>query len=143
MYLMMGLVQMSSVRCYWENGTRFPVVADIMPRNRFQKLVRFLHFEHNSSVPEDAKRDKIWKIRRWMNALEGNLRSGAPEESNSVDEIISFTGRCPIKQYMPATPHPWGIQLRGHASASGFLYQFDVYEANRTSSTSFDWAATL
>lgn len=80
MYLMMGLVQMPTVRCYRKNGTRFPVVADLMPQNRFEKLMRFLHFEDNSSVSEDAKRDKIWKIRKWMNALEENLRSVAPEE---------------------------------------------------------------
>lgn len=125
MYLMIGLVQMPSVRCYWENRTRFPVVADVMPWNRFEKLMRFLCFEDNSSVSEDVKRDKIWKIRKWLNALEESLRSVAPEELNSVDEImISFTGRCPVKQYMPAKPHPWGTQRpsrthRGEAAAGG------------------------
>ncbi|KAL1470410.1 hypothetical protein MTO96_040455 [Rhipicephalus appendiculatus] len=132
MYLMMGLVQMPSVRCYWEHGTRFPAVADVMPRNRFERLMRFLHFEDNINATEDAKQDKVWKIRKWLNALQENIRAVEPEELNSVDEImISFTGRCPIKQYMPAKPHPWGIKLWGRAGTSGYLYQFDVYQGQQ------------
>ncbi|KAH9379090.1 hypothetical protein HPB48_014426 [Haemaphysalis longicornis] len=84
MYLILGLEQMGlvlvpSVSCYCENETRFPVVADVMPRNRFEKLLRFLYFEDNSSVSEDVKRDKIWKLRKWLNAREENLRSVSPE----------------------------------------------------------------
>ncbi|KAM7298741.1 piggyBac transposable element-derived protein 3-like [Ixodes scapularis] len=128
-YLMMGLVQMPSVRCYWENGTRFPVVADVMPRNRFEKLMRLIHFTDNHQATEDTKRDKAWKIRTWLNSLQENLQSVEQEELNSVDEMmISFTGRCPMKQYMPAKPNPWGIKLWGRAGSSGFLYQFDVYQ---------------
>lgn len=73
-----------------------------------------------------------------MNTLEENFRAVAPEELNSVDEImISLTGRCPIKQYMPAKPHPWGIKIWGRAAASGFLYQFDVYQGKQTKQYKF------
>lgn len=129
MYLLMGLVQMPSVRSYWENGTRFSAVADVMPRNRFEKIMRLLHFTNNSQATDETKGDKAWKIRSWLSALQENLLSIEPEEHNSVDEImVSFTGRCPIKQYMPAKPNPWGIKLWGRAVSSGFLYQFDVYQ---------------
>lgn len=60
-YLMMRLVQMPSVRCYWENGTMFPVVADIMPRNRFEKPMRLLHFEENSIVSETQSKTRPGK----------------------------------------------------------------------------------
>ncbi|XP_050035995.1 piggyBac transposable element-derived protein 3-like [Dermacentor andersoni] len=127
--LLMGLVQMPSVRSYWEHATRFAPIADIMPRNRFEKIVRLLHFTDNNEASDEAKRDKVWKIRPWLDELQRNFLTVEPEELNSVDEImISFTGRCPIKQYMPAKPHPWGIKLWARASSSGFLYQFDVYQ---------------
>ncbi|KAL1414058.1 hypothetical protein MTO96_012176 [Rhipicephalus appendiculatus] len=129
LYLLMGLVQMPSVRSYWEHGTRFPPIADIIPRNRFEKIMRLLHFTDNDKTNDETKQDKVWKIRPWLDQLQRNFLTVEPEQLNSVDEVmISFTGRCPIKQYMPAKPHPWGIKLWARAGSSGFLYQFDVYQ---------------
>ncbi|XP_040064463.1 piggyBac transposable element-derived protein 2-like [Ixodes scapularis] len=124
----MGPVQMPCWRCYWGRGTMFPVVADVMPLNRFEKLRRPIHFTDNRQATEDTKRYKAWKIRTWLNLRQENLQSVEQEELNSVGEmIISFTGRCPMKQYMPAKPNPRGIKLWGRAGFSGFLYQFDVF----------------
>ncbi|KAL3225524.1 hypothetical protein MRX96_025768 [Rhipicephalus microplus] len=60
-----------------ENITRFPVVTDVMPRYRFEKLMRFIHFEDNITVSEEAKEDKIWNIRKWLTSLQENLRSSS------------------------------------------------------------------
>lgn len=129
LYLLMGLVQMPSVRSYWEHGTRFAPIADIMPRNQFEQIMRLLHFMDNNEASNKAKRDKVWKIHPWLDELQRNFFTVEPKELNSVDEImISFTGRCPIKQYMPAKPHLWGIKLWARAGSSGFLYQSNVYQ---------------
>ncbi|KAL1482965.1 hypothetical protein MTO96_033454 [Rhipicephalus appendiculatus] len=129
LYLLMGLVQMPSVRSYWEHGTRFPPIADIMPRNRFEKIMRLLHITDDYKTNDETKQDKVWKIRPWLDQLQRNFLTVGPEQLNSVDEVmISFTGRSPIKQYMPAKPHPWGIKLWAQAASSGFLYQFGVYQ---------------
>lgn len=93
------------------NGMVFPAVADVTPRNRSEKPMRFPRFLGCITISEEAKEDKVWTIQKWMNALQENLRSAEPEELNSVDEIISFTGHCPIKQYMPAKPHSRDIKL--------------------------------
>lgn len=106
-YLLMGLVQMPSVRNYWEKETRFAHIADIMPRNRFKKIMRLLHSTDNSNASDEVKLDKVWKIRPWLNLLQENFLTVQPEKLNSVGEImVSFTGRCPIKQYLPAKPNP-------------------------------------
>ncbi|XP_064472448.1 piggyBac transposable element-derived protein 3-like [Ornithodoros turicata] len=134
LYIMMGLVQMPSVRCYWETASRYEPIANVMSRSRFESIMRFLHFVDNLAATEETKKDKAWKVRPWLSALQENFAKIEPEEYNSVDEImVSFTGRCSVKQYMPGKPHPWGKKLWGRAGSSGILYQFDVYQgqANR------------
>ncbi|KAH9361162.1 hypothetical protein HPB48_003024 [Haemaphysalis longicornis] len=120
---------MPSFRSYWGNETRFALIADIMPRNRFEKIMGILQLTDNSNASDEVKLDKVWKICPWLNLLQENFLTVQPEELNSVDEIIvSFTGRCPIKQYLPAKPNPWGTKLWARTGSSGFLYQFDVYQ---------------
>ncbi|XP_075739139.1 LOW QUALITY PROTEIN: piggyBac transposable element-derived protein 3 [Rhipicephalus microplus] len=129
MYLKMGLVQMPNVRCYWEQGSRHSPIADTMPRNRFLKLMACLHVVDNMQVPEQEKKDKVWKLRPWIVALQRNLEHIEQEEYNAVDEMmVPFTGRSTLKQYMPNKPVPWGFKLWGRAGATGILYQFDVYQ---------------
>ena len=58
LYCDMGLVKMQSVCCYWENETRYPRVADVMSRNRFQKIASTIHLQDNLEVTEEQKQDK-------------------------------------------------------------------------------------
>lgn len=134
LYLLMGLLQMPSVRSYWEHGTRFAPIADIlMPRNWFEKIMCLLHFTDKNEARDEAKRIKVWKICPWLDELQQNFLTVEPQQLNSVDEImISFTGRCPIKQYMPVKPHLWGIKLWARAGSSGFLNQFEAYQGQPT-----------
>ena len=130
LYLRMGVVKANSVRAYWHEGTRYGPVADIMPRDRFLKIMKSIHFENNIAVTDDQKKgDKVWKLRPWLNNFKENLKKIPPEEHNSVDEImVPFKGKASLKQFMRGKPHPWGFKLWGRAGASGILYDFDVYE---------------
>ncbi|KAL0151442.1 hypothetical protein M9458_053228 [Cirrhinus mrigala] len=113
MYLKMGLMQMSGVRMYWETDTRYTPASDVMSRNRFQSLLTSLHFINNLTVSEMEKKDKLWKLRPWLNSFRERCLQVVPEEHNSVDEMmIPFKGRFSnIKQYMRGKPHPWGFKL--------------------------------
>jgi len=57
----MGLVQLPAIRDYWCNSTRNKnyVAHKIMPRNRFELILRFLHFSEN----EKFDGEKIYKVR--------------------------------------------------------------------------------
>lgn len=79
----MGLVQMAGKRMYWETDTRHAPVADVMPRNRFQSLLTSLHFVNNLTVSDTEKRDKLWKIRPWLNSFREMCLQVVPEEHNS------------------------------------------------------------
>ncbi|XP_065820319.1 piggyBac transposable element-derived protein 3-like [Labrus bergylta] len=127
MYIHMGLVQMSSVRAYWEMETRLPAVCHVMSRDRFLKLLTVIHFQDNLSVSDDAKKDKLWKLRPWLQKLREQFLYIPPEESHAVDEImVPFTGKSHLRVYMPAKPHKWGFKMWGRAGQSGFLYDFDI-----------------
>uniref|UniRef100_A0A3Q3E1X0 PiggyBac transposable element-derived protein domain-containing protein n=1 Tax=Labrus bergylta TaxID=56723 RepID=A0A3Q3E1X0_9LABR len=127
MYIHMGLVQMSSVRAYWEMETRLPAVCHVMSRDRFLKLLTVIHFQDNLSVSDDAKKDKLWKLRPWLQKLGEQFLCIPPEESHAVDEImVPFKGKSHLRVYMPAKPHKWGFKMWGRAGQSGFLYDFDI-----------------
>ena len=55
-YFRMGLVEMSSVRMYWEKETRYGPVVDVMSRNRFQALLTSIHFADNEAATDDDKK---------------------------------------------------------------------------------------
>ena len=44
MLMKMGIVRMPNYLSYWSRELRYPPVADVMPRNRFQALTQHLHF---------------------------------------------------------------------------------------------------
>jgi hypothetical protein len=78
----MGIVKMPSVSGYWETGTRYPPVADVMSRNRFQKIVSTIHLQDNLEVTEEQRKDKAWKIRPWFDYLNLNFGTVSPSEIN-------------------------------------------------------------
>ena len=59
MYFLMRLIQLPSVRAYWESATRFPAIADEMSRNWFQKLLSSLHSANNNEVTVDQKKIRL------------------------------------------------------------------------------------
>ena len=51
----------------------------------------------------------------------------------SVDEqIIPFTGKLSIKQYIKGKPYPWGIKIVPLCGQSGILYDFVLYQGTET-----------
>ena len=129
LFLRMGLVQAYSLRALWAEETRYDKVADHMARNRYEKLASHIHFTDNSTVMEEEKKNKSWKIAPWFDGLKTSLTKLPQEEFSAVDEImIPFKGRSDIKQFMRNKPHKWGFKMWGRAGASGILYEFDVYQ---------------
>ena len=129
LYFRMGVVQIPHVRGYWESDTRYPPVADVMPRNRFETLMRHLHIVNNCEVSEDEKKSRLWKINPWISLFRNNCLKVAPEECHAVDEMmIPFRGRSILRQHIHGKPNPWGFKVWVRAGKSGYLYDLEVYE---------------
>lgn len=52
MFFRMGLINMHRVRVYWHSGSRYELVAQVMSRNRFEKITSHLHFFDNEAATE-------------------------------------------------------------------------------------------
>ena len=48
MQMLMSVVKLPKYEMYWANETRYPPIADVMPKNRYKTLRRFLHVNDNS-----------------------------------------------------------------------------------------------
>ncbi|XP_067939618.1 piggyBac transposable element-derived protein 3-like [Watersipora subatra] len=130
-YFHMGLVRMSSVRQYWEIETSYPPVSTAICRNRFRDLLTKLHVVNNLTASDENKqKDKLWKVRPWLESFRENCLKLTPEENVSIDEMMcEFRGKTnPIQQYIKGKPHPWGFKIWGRADPAGILYDFDVYQ---------------
>lgn len=133
--LFMGLVKMPAIKMYWAAETRFAAIADIMSRNRFEQLRKYLHVANNdnTTTANDPAHDKLFKIRPLLSVLRTNMQETPPEERHSVDEqMIPFKGRSNLKQYVKGKPHKWGFKVFMRAGESGMMYDFEIYTGKGT-----------
>lgn len=55
MFFRMGLVDVHRVCAYWETGSPYELVADVMSRNKFEKITSHLHFTDNDAATDQTK----------------------------------------------------------------------------------------
>jgi hypothetical protein len=66
---------------YWEQRTdcNFQIVANLMPRNRFEDILRYFHAADNNNL---APGDKFAKVRPLWNLLNARWLKYFPGEKN-------------------------------------------------------------
>uniref|UniRef100_A0A3Q0RRX2 PiggyBac transposable element-derived protein domain-containing protein n=1 Tax=Amphilophus citrinellus TaxID=61819 RepID=A0A3Q0RRX2_AMPCI len=107
MNMVMSYVRYPRSRMYWssETGLRLDLIADAMPVNRFEQILRYIHFVDNYSLdPKNA--DRFVKIRPILDPLKETFCSALDaDEFQSVDEMmIPYKGRLSIEQYVSKKP---------------------------------------
>ncbi|XP_060872032.1 piggyBac transposable element-derived protein 4-like [Metopolophium dirhodum] len=124
----MGLVQMPTLEDYWSISIRYKnnVAQNTMSRNRFELILRFLHFSDNEKAPND---DRIYKVRDLINKLIENFQKILElEEYLAVDEtMVPFRGRLIFRQYIPGKAHKYGVKLFKLCGTNGYTYNVQVY----------------
>ena len=68
---------------YWQQSTRYEQAADVMSRDCFELLKKYLHFADNS------QRDKCYKSRQLFEMLKANSLKVTPEEHISINEQLN------------------------------------------------------
>ena len=134
-HIMTGIVKVPSYRQYWADSTRIATIADVMPRNRFDKLRSFIHVNDNTKMLQRSEPgyDKLFKVRPFIDSLRKNLSVVEQEEYSAVDEMVTpFKGHISLKQYIKNKPHKWGIKVFARAGATGFCYDFEIYVGKGT-----------
>ena len=112
MHVLMGVVNLPSYTNYWSTKLRYPPIADVMPRKRFELIRRYLHVVDNNDYDELTD-DKLFKIRPLIEAVRDECVKVEPEEYQSVDEQIipSKTKFSKVRQYNPKKPKKWGFKI--------------------------------
>ena len=125
----MGIMKLPSKRDYWRQKrwvfrTSF---NQVMPRDRFFLIWRYLHLQDNER-PNEV--DKLWKMRWFIDFLSDRfMDTYTPEAQMTVDEsMVKFKGRLGFRQYMPAKPIKWGIKVWALCeSATGYMVRYQIY----------------
>ncbi|CAK9833715.1 PiggyBac transposable element-derived protein 4 [Anthophora retusa] len=126
--LWMGLAKFPSLSLYWSQdpmfGHTFP--QKIMCRDRFQILLRMLHFADNTKV--DAS-NRLSKVEFILNELNSNFKKYYdPTEMLCIDEsIMPFRGRIVFRQYMKQKRHRYGIKIFKLCCTNNYTYSYRVY----------------
>lgn len=123
----MGVYGLPRYRLFWSDECRVPVIADVMSRNRFFDMNKFVHFANNDEVitdRQDPRYDRLFKIRPLLEFVKRTCLRMIPQQRQSVDEqVIPFKGKTALKQYLPKKPKKWGFKV----SHKEYLYIIAYY----------------
>lgn len=126
--LYMGIVRMPSISDYWSQEPMFrnTYVPSIMSRNRFELLLRMVHFADNE---ENLNNDRLHKIQSLLDKILHNFQTAfEPSETVCIDEsLIPFRGRLIMRQYIKGKRHKYGIKIFKLCCSGGYTYNMQIY----------------
>lgn len=131
--LWMGLCHFPCMSDYWSKDPIYHCnVNKYMSRNRFELLLRVLHFsdnDNNAQVDNNAPIDKLRKIRPLVDLLVDRFRYVmTPTENVCIDEtLVPFRGRIGFRQYIKNKRHKFGIKLYKLCVSNGYTYDLQIY----------------
>ena len=144
----------NGVRCatlFWQEapyGSPNQFVRNLMPRDNYLRMRRFLHFVDNESLPRnsaDPKWHPLQKILPVLKAVQSTMQAAwTLGERITIDEtMILYNGRA-IKwvQFMPRKPIKHGMKAFALCDArTGVLVAFLIYYGKELARAGDDWSA--
>ncbi|XP_017875115.1 piggyBac transposable element-derived protein 4-like [Ceratina calcarata] len=118
---------------YWSRDKllRSDIFGEIMPRDRYFKLLSMLHFNQNIT----STNDKLYKIRNVIDMLRKNFsKSFYPYQKLCIDEsLLLYKGRLSFKQYIPSKRSRFGIKSFILCDCrTGYIQDLIVYAGSST-----------
>ncbi|KAL0892761.1 hypothetical protein ABMA27_014467 [Loxostege sticticalis] len=134
--LLSGYNSVARYRMYWEQQVdcNFQGVASLMPRNRFEDLLRYFHVADNNNLPPN---DKFAKVRPLWNLLNYRWLKYYPGDKNlSIDEsMIPYYGKHGAKQHIHGKPIRFGYKNWSICTRLGYLIYGELYQGASTGNT--------
>jgi len=83
-----GLVQYPTIKKYWPKDIKYfnCFVRSVMPRNRFEEILRFIHFTNE----DDAPTDRLKKIRQLITLLSEKFQKHRIPGENITNLLYHF-----------------------------------------------------
>ena len=94
-----GLIKKKELRDYWSTNSilETPIFPAVMKRNRYQSLLKFVHWNNNDHAPDptDCNRDRLYKIRTLVDHLQMKFAEFfTPSANICIDKcLLLFKGR--------------------------------------------------
>lgn len=106
----MGLDQKPKIRDYWSRNILYRGdMSSYMSRNRFELLLKFIHFADNEACTSENRLFKIESLLSLLNSKFQKIYNPGPKVS--IDEsMIPFRGRLKFRQYIPNKRHRYGVK---------------------------------
>nr|XP_031848018.1 piggyBac transposable element-derived protein 4-like [Nomia melanderi] len=124
----MGMVKLPSLRLYWSQDPLFSqtFLRTVISRDRFEILMRMLHFADNEAA---VATNRLSKIQFIIDELNTNFQKYYdPPEVLCVDEsLIPFRGRIVFRQYLKQKKHKYGIKIFKLYCGHGYTHNCHVY----------------
>ena len=125
--LLSGYAKYPNKRMFW-NPTEdiLTIFKNSMRLNRFEMLLRHIHFNDNANIDRS---DRLFKIRPLLNSLNENFKKhGGLDEHLSIDEsMIPYYGKHYAKQYIKGKPIRFGFKNWALCSSNGYMISFEIY----------------
>jgi len=92
--IMMGILQLPHLDMYWQIDEEIlstPGLSEIISRNRFQQISRFLHFADNAKQypAGHGRHDKLFKVRNLLDLITTQCAANyTPHQAVIVDEAM-------------------------------------------------------
>ncbi|XP_061677877.1 piggyBac transposable element-derived protein 3-like [Syngnathoides biaculeatus] len=132
-FLISGYNPLPRKRMYWENAedVRNEAIASSFPYERFEELLRHLHFADNTKLNRDDKMSKLRPLIAMLN--ERFLQFWPCTQSINVDGLmVPYYGRRSAKQFIQNKPIRYGYKIWCLNSPSGYLIQYEPYQGAGT-----------
>ncbi|KAL3181620.1 hypothetical protein MRX96_036735 [Rhipicephalus microplus] len=104
-----------------------------MTKNRYFQLRRRLKLVNEFDVSEREKeKDRPWRIRPLVSFLLEGCHKLPREENVCIDEqMIPFSGRTQLNQFVLRKPNPEGLKNFVLATPGGLILDFEIYQEKR------------
>jgi hypothetical protein len=126
--IQMGHDQRDSLKDYWSREEQYytPFYSNVMVRDHFFHILRFLHFENNDPPSrEDPKYERLWIVSKIFHILNNKFcEFYNPTEHLAVNKVIVSDFFC---QYIPKKHKRFGIKIYKLCDSLGYTYDMTVY----------------
>ncbi|XP_027891620.1 uncharacterized protein LOC114155757 isoform X2 [Xiphophorus couchianus] len=123
----MSVLHLPNSGMYWSSECRVEYVADVMTRERWKKVKKFLHFNDNSTMAANSG-DALFKIRPVFDSLLQKFNSLPKDQMLCIaQQMVPLKCDSSLVQYIPKRFRRWGYKIFVLCDTKGLIHSFDVF----------------